>query len=51
MHKILFSKLKEALLSVLPITLIVLIISFTPLVSLSVTEIVVFAVSAVFFFL
>ncbi len=48
MHKILFSKLKEALLSVLPITLIVLIISFTPLVSLSVTEIVVFAVSAVF---
>ena len=48
MAKILLSKLKEALLSVLPITLIVLIISCTPLVNLTITEIAVFAVSAVF---
>ncbi len=48
MAKILFSKLKEALISVLPVAAIVLIISFTPLVDLSVTEIVAFAVSAVF---
>jgi len=48
MKSILFSKIKEALVSVLPITLIVLILSLTPIVNLSVTEIVVFAVSAVF---
>ena len=51
MAKILFSKLKEALISVLPVTAIVLIISFTPLVDLSVTETVAFAVSAVFLIL
>ncbi len=48
MAKILLAKLKEALLSVLPITLIVFIISLTPLVDLSVLEIAVFGVSAVF---
>ena len=48
MIKALFPKLKESLISVLPITLIVIIIYFTPLVSLSVTEIVAFSVSAVF---
>ena len=47
MFKILFSKLKESLISVLPITAIVLIISFTPLVNLTVTETVAFAVCAV----
>lgn len=48
MLKILLAKLKESFASVLPITLIVLIVSFTPLVSLSFKEIVVFAVCAVF---
>ena len=47
MFKILFSKLKESLVSVLPITAIVLIISFTPLVDLTVEETVAFAVCAV----
>ena len=47
MLKILFLKLKEALISVLPITAIVLIISFTPLVDLTVEETVAFAVCAV----
>ncbi len=47
MFKILLSKMKEALISVLPVTVIVLVISFTPLVNLSVTETVAFAVSAV----
>ncbi len=48
MGKALAIKIHEALISVMPITLIVLVIVFTPLVSLSVTEITVFAVSAVF---
>lgn len=48
MKSILFSKIKEALVSVLPITIIVLILSFTPIVDFSVTEIIVFAVSAIF---
>ncbi len=48
MIKALLSKLKEALISVLPVTAIVLIISFTPLVDLTPTEITAFAVSAVF---
>ncbi len=51
MAKILFTKLKEALLSVLPITVIVLIISFTPLVDFSATELIVFSVSAIFLIL
>lgn len=48
MLKALLLKLKEALISVLPVAAIVLVISFTPLVKLSTTEIVAFAVSAVF---
>lgn len=51
MRKALFHKLKESLISVLPVTVIVLIISFTPLVDFSVTETVAFAVSAVFLIL
>lgn len=47
MLKILLSKLKEAVISVLPITVIVLIISFTPLASLTTAESVAFSVSAV----
>ena len=48
MFKILFEKLREAFASVLPVTLIVLVLSFTPLVELSLKELVVFCVSAVF---
>lgn len=48
MGKALFLKLKESLISVLPVTVIVLIISFTPLVSLSLTETLAFVISAVF---
>jgi len=48
MLKILLSKLKESFASVLPVTLIVLAVSFTPLVDLSFKEMVVFAICAVF---
>ncbi len=41
-----FSKLKESLISVLPVTLIVLLLNLTPLVNFSTTETVVFLVSA-----
>ncbi|MDE5722447.1 MAG: DUF1538 domain-containing protein [Clostridia bacterium] len=51
MAKALFLKLKESLISVLPVAAIVLIISFTPLADLSVKETVAFAVSAVFLIL
>ncbi len=51
MLKALLLKLKEALISVLPVAAIVLVISFTSLVKLSTTEIVAFAVSAVFLIL
>lgn len=46
MHKALVVKIKEALFSVLPITLIVLAMSFTPLVTLTTKELIVFGVSA-----
>ena len=49
MQKILFEKLKEAFASVLPITLIVLVVSHTPLVTFSLKEQIVFTVSAIFF--
>ena len=42
----LWHKIKEAAVSVLPIALIVLALSFTPLVSLTITETVAFAVCA-----
>ena len=48
MAKVLLSKLKESLLSVLPVTAIVLILTCTPYVHLSARETVAFAVSAVF---
>lgn len=47
MNKQLLDKLKEALISVLPITLIVLILSFTPLARLDTKEIITFSISAV----
>ena len=45
-RRALLAKLKEALLSVLPVTAIVLLVSLTPLVSFSVPEIIIFTVSA-----
>lgn len=51
MQKILLSKLKEALVSVLPVTLIVLILSFTPLIDLTLEELGIFCSSAVFLIL
>ena len=48
MNRMLFVKLKEALLSVLPVTLIVILLNFTSLVNVSLTEIIVFTVSALF---
>ena len=51
MKKLLFSKIKESLISVLPVTLIVIILNFTPLINLSVKEIVTFSVSALFLIL
>ena len=48
MQKILFEKLKEAFASVLPITLIVLLVAQTPIVSFSGKELVIFSISAVF---
>ena len=47
MFKILLSKFKESVVSVLPITVIVLIITFTPLATLTMTETIAFCVSAV----
>ncbi len=47
MVRILLSKLKESVISVLPITLIVVILNFTPIVNLSILETVVFCVCAV----
>ena len=48
LFKALLKKFEESLISVLPVTLIVLILNFTPLVSLSTTELVTFIVSSVF---
>ena len=51
MKKLLFSKIKEALFSVMPVTLIVIIMNFTPLVNLSTFEVLTFSISAVFLIL
>ena len=48
MLKILSEKLKESFASVLPVTLIVLVLSFTPLVQFSTKELIVFAICAIF---
>lgn len=47
MLKILYTKCREAMISVLPIAAIVLLLNLTPLVAFSVTEVVTFLVSAV----
>ena len=47
MKKLMFLKVKEALFSVLPVTLIVIILNFTSLIDLSSKEIIVFSVCAV----
>ena len=51
MRKLLFSKISEALFSVMPVTLIVIILNFTPLVNLSLNEVLIFSVSATFLIL
>ena len=51
MLKVLLSKCKEALISVLPVTLIVVILHMTPLISLSDRELIIFLVSALFLIL
>ena len=51
MKKLLLNKIKESLISVLPVTLIVIILNFTPFLNLSVREILIFSVSALFLIL
>lgn len=51
MKQLLFSKIKESLISVLPVTLIVIILNLTPLINLGMKEIITFSVSAVFLIL
>ena len=51
MKKLLFHKIKESLISVLPVTLIVIILNFTPLVNLASKEIIAFTISAIFLIL
>lgn len=46
MLKQLWHKIKEALISVMPVTLIVLILNFTPFINLSIREVIVFSVCA-----
>ena len=51
MKKLLISKIKESLISVLPVTLIVVILNFTPFMNLGVREILIFSISAIFLIL
>ena len=51
MKKLLFSKIKESLISILPITLIVIVLNFTPLLNLGAREILTFSFSALFLIL
>ena len=51
MKNLLFGKIKESLISILPIALIVIILNFTPLINLTTSEIVIFSVSAAFLIL
>lgn len=46
MYKQLYEKIKESLISVLPITLIVIILNFTPLINFSIDELIIFVISA-----
>ena len=51
MKKLLLNKIKESLISVLPVTLMVIILNFTPLINLQTREVLVFSVSALFLIL
>ena len=51
MKNLLCSKIKESLISVLPVTLIVILLNFTPIINLEVKEVVTFIVSAIFLIL
>ncbi len=51
MRKILWSKIREALVSVLPVALIVIVLNLTPIVDLNQREVVVFSISALFLIL
>lgn len=51
MRKLLLNKIIEALISVLPVTLIVIILNFTPLINLELKEIIAFSISAIFLIL
>ena len=51
MKKLLFSKIKESLISILPVTLIVIVLNFTPLLNLGAREILTFSFSALFLIL
>ena len=46
MNKTFFIKMKESLISVLPVTLIVILLNFTPIVNFSTKEIIVFSISS-----
>ena len=47
MLKVFFEKFKESVISVLPVTLLVVILNFTPIISLTAREIIVFLGSSV----
>ena len=51
MKKLLLSKIKESLISVLPVTLIVILLNFTPLINLEKKEVFTFIISAIFLIL
>ena len=51
MKQLFISKIKESLISVLPVTLIVIILNLTPIIDLGIKEIVTFIVSAMFLIL
>ena len=51
MKRLFFNKIKESLVSILPVTLIVIILNFTPLLNLSFGEVIIFSVSALFLIL
>ncbi len=51
MKRLFLNKIKESLISVLPVTLIVIILDFTPLIDLNIKEIITFCISAVFLIL
>lgn len=51
MKRLLLNKIKESLISVLPVTLIVIILNFTTLINLEIKEIITFSVSAIFLIL